>query len=84
MPSASDFGPPRLRYWRTYTRADDSGPAQATHLEGIGDAYALCGKDVSGDDLTHRKPPECLPGRARITCPDCLQIVALVRAHLAQ
>lgn len=71
-----------MRRWKTYSFKADSGPGQATHLEGIGDSYALCGVDVAGDPNVHRKPPEPVSENARITCEHCKQIVQIVKQYL--
>lgn len=67
-----------LRYWKTYSVEGDT----RTHIDGISDSSALCGCDLAGDDLVHRKQPECVQGKARVTCPDCLAIIATVKEHL--
>lgn len=45
----------------------------------------LCGVDASGDELVHHIPPEYLPkGQGyRVTCEDCLGIIAAVSDHLS-
>lgn len=70
-----------MTYWRTYALAADGG-GQSTHLEGIGCDYTLCGLDTAGDDVVHRKPPEVVPGKPRITCRHCQQIIDLVVEHM--
>jgi hypothetical protein len=69
-------------YWKTY-RKNEEGGGSLTHIEGIGDSHTLCGFDIAGDDLVHRKPPECIKRPARLTCPDCNQIIDIVQRHLA-
>lgn len=67
-----------LRYYRTY----HDGKSR-THIEGIGNSYALCGLDVAGDDVVHEKPPEELPlGKHRVTCEQCRMVIAIVKAYI--
>lgn len=71
-----------MKYYKTVRTKRDGGETR-THLEGIGDSYTLCGLDTAGDDTIHGKPPiELPPGKHRITCEQCLQIIAIVREHL--
>ena len=70
-----------MQYIKTWKLKVDGG-GQATHLEGIGESYTLCGLDTAGDDHVHAKPPEMLKGRHRVTCLHCKQIIALVVEHL--
>lgn len=73
---------PGLKYFRTVRTKRDGGETR-THLEGIGDSYTLCGLDTAGDETIHGKPPTELPsGKHRITCEQCLQVIAIVREHL--
>lgn len=73
------------RYWRTFPLESEGGGSRV-HLAGqnLADDLTLCGFDLAGDDLVHRKDPEEIPGSTapRITCPDCKAIIATVRAHL--
>ena len=71
-----------MKYIRTY-RPKSEGGGQTTHLEGIGDSYTLCGLDTAGDTWVHRKQPEFLQGRHRVTCSDCNRVIAIVKEHLS-
>lgn len=72
-----------MKYWKTWRLKEDGGE-QRTHLEGPGESYTLCGLDTAGDELVYGKPPEKLPpGKHRITCEHCLQVIEFVKAHLA-
>lgn len=69
-------------YWKTFTPKDDGGEIR-THLDGIGDSYTLCGMDTAGDDMVHGATPIKLPpGKHRVTCEHCIQIIVIVREHL--
>lgn len=69
-----------MRYYRTYK----DGTSEI-HLEGIGDAYALCGLDIAGDSAIHDKPPELLAAEPhRVTCLHCHQIIQLVKGYIKQ
>ena len=71
-----------MKYWRTTGLKLDGGKVR-THLEGIGDSYTLCGFDTAGDDMVHGAPPEELPpGRHRVTCNQCQQIITIVREYI--
>lgn len=76
----NDEGAKPLARWRTY----DIDGGQMTHLEGPGDSYTLCGYDIAGDTKIHRKPPELLKGRKRITCPQCHQVISFVKDFIAE
>lgn len=67
-----------MTYWRTYQNG-----GQTTHLDGIGDSYTLCGLDTAGDASVHDKEPEELPpGKHRVTCEQCQQVIEIVKGHL--
>jgi hypothetical protein len=70
-----------MKYIKIF-RLKAEGGGVATHLEGIGDSYTLCGFDTEGDEMVHEKPPEWLTGKHRVTCDHCQQIIAIVREHL--
>lgn len=72
-----------MKYIKTYPLVDDKalGDRPVVHLEGIGDAYTLCGFDTAGDHTIHGKPPKTLHGNHRITCPQCLQVIELVKDY---
>lgn len=71
-----------LRYYRTFGEPGTKGGVR-THVEGTGDSYTLCGLDIAGDDLVHKKPPMEIAKPKRITCEHCQQVIAIVQAHLA-
>lgn len=65
-----------VRIWPS----DDNGCA--IHLISSGHDYTICGHDISGDSMVHRKPPQELEGKHRVTCPHCLQLIEDVKEHL--
>jgi len=73
---------PPLRYYRTFGEPGEKGGVR-THIEGPGDGLTLCGFDIIGDPLVHKKPPVEIAKPKRITCGHCLQVIAYVQAHLA-
>lgn len=66
-------------YVRIWSK-DDDGPQ--VHLCSSGNDYTICGHDAVCDDSVHQKPPKDLPGKHRVTCPHCLQIINDVKRHL--
>ncbi len=75
--AASDGSASYVRIWNQ----DDDGAA-FVHLVASGKDNTICGHDFAGDSLIHARDPEHLFHRARVTCPQCLSIIADVREHL--
>ena len=73
---SADFVADFVRIWAK----DDDGPK--IHLYASGNDYTICGHDAVGDDMVHRKPPQDLQGRHRVTCSQCLQIISDVKRYL--
>lgn len=67
-----------IKWYRTW----ENGKVE-THIDGIGDAYTLCGKDTAGDEETHDRYPIQLTGdNHRLTCKDCQAVVKIVKEFL--
>jgi hypothetical protein len=67
------------------TFGEPGEPKIRTHILNPGMDVTICGLDAVGDDMIHDKPPESLPRgkRYRVTCEDCLNIIAAVRDHIS-
>ncbi len=57
-------------------------PHSKIHLIWSGHDYTICGYDICGDVLVHRKPPKEISGRRTITCADCLSLIADARDYI--
>jgi len=71
-----------IEYHRTVT---DRGIE--VHLSDVGADLTICGFDIesgflSYDDTVHSEQPRKLPEPTEVTCPECLTIIAIVKAYL--
>lgn len=69
-----------MNFVRIWSRDDDG--KSFIHLASSGNDYTICGHDIAGDDLVHARPCKELKGRHRVTCVQCLQIIADVKEYL--
>ena len=51
------------------------------HHPGVNQPWnvALCGQDLRGDNIAGESWEECKPVNGKITCPQCLDIIYVIR-----